>query len=206
MDSFVLEKQVATNHEYDWIVTALEGMASAYASKSLNQALEKVQSISHTRDTAVSVDLGVASEDDKINRTHYKNLQRNTNGIWGMKIKLYPKEEARYMLCRYHNLDGAESLCGKKGVEKIMQRIHSIQYDPLNVVVRNADLVLQLSKNELRSSTLQTLIEKNRIEEIQIEGIKEPFYISNKHKKYMKNRATILKTGGGNRKLNQMTK
>lgn len=68
MDSFVLEKQVATSHEYDWIVTALEGMASAYASKSLKQALEKVQSISHTRDTAVSVDLGVASEDDKINK------------------------------------------------------------------------------------------------------------------------------------------
>lgn len=68
MDSFVLEKQVATSHEYDWIVTALEGMASAYASKSLKQALEKVQSICHTRDTAVSVDLGVASEDDKINK------------------------------------------------------------------------------------------------------------------------------------------
>ena len=67
MDSYVLEKQVATSHEYDWIVTALEGMASAYASKSLKQALEKVQSISHTRDTAVSEDLGVASEDDKTN-------------------------------------------------------------------------------------------------------------------------------------------
>ncbi len=67
MDSFVLEKQVATSHEYDWIVTALEGMASAYAGKSLKQALEKVQSISHTRNTAVSVDLGVASEDDKTN-------------------------------------------------------------------------------------------------------------------------------------------
>lgn len=281
-------------------------------------------------------------------------------------MKLYPKDEAKRMLCRYHNLDGAEALCGKKGVEKIMQRIHSIQYDPLNVVARNADLVLQarvkdfsesvlydllykehklidgfdkemciydtkdfarfqfvrneyekhalptlkyrnqtgvlnilddvrdfvekhgktgtkdisigevrespwghkklssaaldylyntgvltvtdkrgtqkyfdltervigsenlscnsnmsveeflewyverriqsvgflwnksggawqgrfLSENELRSSTLQTLIEKNRIEEIQIEGIKEPFYISKKYKKYMKNRAT----------------
>lgn len=65
MDSFVLEKQVATSQEYDWIVTALKGMASAYASKSLKQALEKMQSISYTEDTAVSVDLGVASEDDK---------------------------------------------------------------------------------------------------------------------------------------------
>lgn len=67
MDSFVLEKQAATSHEYDWIVTALEGMATAYTSKGLKQALEKVQSISHTRDTAVSVDLSVASEDDRIN-------------------------------------------------------------------------------------------------------------------------------------------
>ena len=67
MDSYVLEKQVATSHEYDWIVTALEGMTSAYASKSLKQALEKVQSISPTRDTAVSVDFGIANEDGKTN-------------------------------------------------------------------------------------------------------------------------------------------
>ena len=68
MDSFVLEKQAATRHEYDWIVTALKGMASAYTNKSLKQALAKVQSINHTKSTAVSVDLGVASEDDKINK------------------------------------------------------------------------------------------------------------------------------------------
>ncbi len=67
MDSFVLEKQVATSREYDWIVTALKGMASAYAGRSLKQALEKVQSISHIRDTAISVDLGAAKEDDEIN-------------------------------------------------------------------------------------------------------------------------------------------
>ena len=53
MHSFVLEKQVATSHEYDWIVTALEGMASAYASKSLKQALEKARSISQDRKSVV---------------------------------------------------------------------------------------------------------------------------------------------------------
>lgn len=67
MDSFVLEKQVATSDEYDWIVTALKGMASAYANKSLKQALAKVQSISRTKITAVSMDLGAASEDDRTN-------------------------------------------------------------------------------------------------------------------------------------------
>lgn len=75
-------------------------------------------------------------------------------------MKLYSKEEARYMLCRYHNLDGAEALCGKKGVEKIMQRIHSIQYDPLNVVARNADLVLQARIKDYRESDLYDLLYK----------------------------------------------
>lgn len=49
------------------------------------------------------------------------------------KVSVYSKKEARRMLCRYHNLDGAEMLSGQAGVEKIMQRIHSIQYDPLCV-------------------------------------------------------------------------
>lgn len=66
MDSFVLEKQAATRHEYDWVVTALKGMASAYESKGLEQTLAKVKSLNHTEGTAVSVDLGVAGEDDKI--------------------------------------------------------------------------------------------------------------------------------------------
>ncbi len=64
------------------------------------------------------------------------------------------------MLCRYHNLDGAEALCGKEGVEKIMQRIHSIQYDPLNVIARNADLVLQARVNHYRESILYDLLYK----------------------------------------------
>lgn len=67
MDDFILEKQVATSHEYDWIVTALKGMASAYASKSLEQTLAKIKSLNSTEGVAISVDLGVASEDDKIN-------------------------------------------------------------------------------------------------------------------------------------------
>lgn len=67
MDDFVLEKQIATSHEYDWIVTALKGMASAYASKSLEQTLAKIKSLNNTENVAVSVDLSVASEDEKIN-------------------------------------------------------------------------------------------------------------------------------------------
>ena len=74
MDGFVLDKQAATRHEYDWIVTALKGMASAYASKSLEQTLAKIKSINYQDDIAVSMDLGVASEDEKI-KEHLKLLE-----------------------------------------------------------------------------------------------------------------------------------
>lgn len=67
MDGFVLEKQAATSREYDWIVTALKGMASAYCNKHLKQALEKLQSLDHTEDAAISLDLSAAAEDGKIN-------------------------------------------------------------------------------------------------------------------------------------------
>ena len=73
-------------------------------------------------------------------------------------MKIYAKEEARRMLCRYHNLDGAEPLCGTAGAIKIMERIHSIQYDPLNVVARNADLVLQARVKDYRESILYNLL------------------------------------------------
>ena len=68
MEDFVLEKQVATNHEYDWIVTALKGLASAYTNKSLEQTLAKIKSIHNPEHNTVSVDFGVAGEDDKINK------------------------------------------------------------------------------------------------------------------------------------------
>lgn len=75
-------------------------------------------------------------------------------------MKFYSKKEARHLLCRYHNLDGAEALSGKTGVEKIMQRIHSIQYDPLNVVARNADLVLQARVKDYKEQDLYDLLYK----------------------------------------------
>lgn len=64
------------------------------------------------------------------------------------------------MLCRYHNLDGAEELSEQDGVRKIMRRIHSIQYDPLNVVSRNADLVLQARVKDYKEQYLYDLLYK----------------------------------------------
>ena len=67
MDGFVLEKQVAANHEYDWMITALKGMVSAYASKDLERTLAKMKNLNPVENNVVSVDFSVAGEDEKIN-------------------------------------------------------------------------------------------------------------------------------------------
>ena len=61
------EKQAATASDFDWIVTALKGLASAYANKSLQQTLEKINSLQLKENNTVSLDLGAANEDGKIN-------------------------------------------------------------------------------------------------------------------------------------------
>jgi len=68
MEDYVFEKQLASKHEYDWIITALQGMASAYTGKALKKTLEKLKSISPSQSTPVSVDFGIATEDEKINK------------------------------------------------------------------------------------------------------------------------------------------
>lgn len=68
MENFVFEKQLASKHEYDWIIAALQGMASAYAGKSLEKTLQKLKSLSPSQNTPVSVDFGIATEDEKINK------------------------------------------------------------------------------------------------------------------------------------------
>jgi len=64
------------------------------------------------------------------------------------------KEELRSFLVRYHSLDNYDRLLFKEGpaageskpssqIKKLLRRIGSVQYDPLNVVGRNPDLVFQ---------------------------------------------------------------
>ena len=67
MDAYVLDKQAATNRDYAWIVTALKGLVSAYADKSLEQTLAKIKCLGEAESQTVSVDLSVAREDGGIN-------------------------------------------------------------------------------------------------------------------------------------------
>lgn len=70
--------------------------------------------------------------------------------------------EARAMLVRYHNLDGADRFRGIDGARAVMDRLGTIQFDPLNVVGRNADLVLQARVQGYRPDMLQALLYRDR--------------------------------------------
>lgn len=75
-------------------------------------------------------------------------------------MKVYTREEIRKKLIQYQNIDGSTKLSGLDGVSKTMERLGSIQYDPLNVVGRNADLVLQARVKDYRVEQLYTLLYK----------------------------------------------
>lgn len=70
--------------------------------------------------------------------------------------------QAREALVRYHNLDGADRLRGIDGARTIMARLGTIQFDPLNVVGRNADLVLQARVRGYRPEMLRRLLYEER--------------------------------------------
>ncbi len=67
MEEYVLEKQVATKYDYEWIAAALKGMISAYASDELEHALAKIERVKTADEMAVSMDFSVACEDERIN-------------------------------------------------------------------------------------------------------------------------------------------
>lgn len=80
-----------------------------------------------------------------------------------MRTETISKEEARQFLVNYHNLNGSENYSGLEGVFEYLSKVRSIQYDPLNVVGRNADLVLQSKIKNYKPEMLQTLLYKERL-------------------------------------------
>lgn len=60
-----------------------------------------------------------------------------------MQVINISKEELRRFLVVYQGLYTNNIFIGEEGIKKFIERVGCIQYDPLNVVGRNADLVIQ---------------------------------------------------------------
>jgi uncharacterized protein YcaQ len=80
-----------------------------------------------------------------------------------MKTVTISKKEARQFLVSYHNLDGSQEYNGSEGIMNYFTKVGSIQYDPLNVVGRNADLVLQSKIKDYQPDMLHNLLYQDHL-------------------------------------------
>ncbi len=74
----------------------------------------------------------------------------------------WTKEKAKKFMVNYHFLNSTNPLSGHEGIKEVFSRIPSIQYDPLDVVGRNADLVLQSRINNYSRRLLQEALYEER--------------------------------------------
>lgn len=72
------------------------------------------------------------------------------------------KQTARRLILDCQGLYPPRSLTGKAGVKEFMGRVRSIQFDPINVVGRNPDLVLQSRVRDFRPRMLDELLYQDR--------------------------------------------
>jgi len=79
-----------------------------------------------------------------------------------MDIIHLTKEQLKSFLITYQGLSFPNEFEGEEGIIKLFKRIGSIQYDPLNVIGKNADLVLQSRIPEYRESVLTNMLYINR--------------------------------------------
>ena len=70
-------------------------------------------------------------------------------------------EEARNFLVSYQNLNGPAA-AGHEAVMEYMRKVRCIQFDPLNVVGRNPDQVLQDRVKDYRPEILEDLLYRDR--------------------------------------------
>jgi len=72
------------------------------------------------------------------------------------------KQQARRFLLAHQGLWPAQDVAGKAGVLETIRRVGCIQFDPLNIVGRNPDLVLQARIAGFRPVMLQELLYDDR--------------------------------------------
>ncbi len=73
------------------------------------------------------------------------------------------KQTARRFVLAHHHLWPPRQLMGKEGVLRYIRHVGCIQFDPINVVGRNPDLVLQSRVKDYRPAMLNELLYEDRL-------------------------------------------
>lgn len=105
LDSFSIDKQVSTQKDYNYILTALNGLISAYSNSDVTSLKEKLSAISDDFNSDIVLDFGVLKENTSINEN----------------MKLIQKAIAANHTVRfnYTNADNIEKSCETEPVATI---------------------------------------------------------------------------------------
>ncbi|MEJ2352562.1 MAG: crosslink repair DNA glycosylase YcaQ family protein [Anaerolineales bacterium] len=74
----------------------------------------------------------------------------------------FTKQQARRFMLRHQGLWPPQQLQGKSGILSYFHRVGCVQYDPLNIVGHNQELVLQSRVEDFRPVLLQELLYQDR--------------------------------------------
>lgn len=86
----------------------------------------------------------------------------STNSRWPAPGLQLSKSEARRFILAHQMLWPPRRLQGKEGILEFIRRVGAIQFDPVNVVGRNPDLVLQSRVNRYHPALLEELLYRDR--------------------------------------------
>lgn len=75
---------------------------------------------------------------------------------------LLTKQQARRCLLAYHRLLPGHKLSGKEGILEYIRQVGCVQFDPLDIVGHNSDLVLQSRVGDYRREMLRQLLYHER--------------------------------------------
>ncbi|BCN30808.1 helix-turn-helix transcriptional regulator [Anaeromicropila herbilytica] len=67
METFKMQQQIADEIDYNYVICALQGLASAYANRDIEATLEKMQYLSPNSDNTIFMDLSVVHENRDTN-------------------------------------------------------------------------------------------------------------------------------------------
>lgn len=67
LDTYVMEKQMADGKDYEFILTALKGFASAYENKNIQKTIDKIGLLSGGAEHPLDLDLSVVQENSESN-------------------------------------------------------------------------------------------------------------------------------------------
>lgn len=71
MDTFKMQRQVAGQTDYNYIICALQGLATAYENKNIEATLEKMKALTDHKESSMLMDLSVVHENRDINEMLY---------------------------------------------------------------------------------------------------------------------------------------